>query len=74
MKKSSSFFISGLVLLVLPLLVFGQGLNQAGPAIVITPDDYNTGDISRLTKPFTKVFTVTNTGNALLSITKIKYT
>jgi hypothetical protein len=59
----------------LPLhTVFGQAGNQRGPAIAITPDDYNTGDISRLTKPFTQVFSVTNNGNALLSIAKIKYT
>jgi hypothetical protein len=65
----------GLAILVVLLLVLaGQAGTALGPAIAIIPDDYDTGDISRITKPFTKVFTVTNNGDTLLSIAKIKYT
>ncbi|MCU0580269.1 MAG: hypothetical protein MUF69_12125 [Desulfobacterota bacterium] len=60
--------------MIAPLMVLGQSLRLPGPVIAITPDDYNTGDISRLTKPFTQVFTVSNNGGSLLSIAKIKYT
>ncbi|MBI5585013.1 MAG: hypothetical protein HY892_14470 [Deltaproteobacteria bacterium] len=68
------FLTLGLALVLVPLLVFGQGNNTTGPAISISPDDYNTGDISRMTQDVTQVFTVSNTGKALLSIAKIKYT
>jgi hypothetical protein len=74
MEKQSCFLRSGAALvLVLWLWVF-QAESSASPVISISPDDYNTGDISRITKPFTKVFIVTNQGNTLLSIAKIKYT
>jgi hypothetical protein len=66
---------AGLALMMVLLLVLaGQVGTAAGPAIAITPNDYDTGDISRITKPFSKVFTVTNNGDTLLSIAKIKYT
>jgi hypothetical protein len=74
MKKIAACLTLAWALLIAPIMVFGQAGNQRGPAIAITPDDYNTGDISRLTRPFTQVFSVTNNGNALLSIAKIKYT
>lgn len=74
MKKLSLCLTLAWALLIVPIMVFGQAQNQRGPAIAISPDDYYTGDISRLTKPFTQVFSVTNNGNALLSIAKIKYT
>jgi hypothetical protein len=75
MKKCLPFFSSGLALMVVLLLVLaGQAGTASGPAIAITPDDYDTGDITRITKPFSKVFTVANNGSSLLSIAKIKYT
>jgi hypothetical protein len=75
MKTRLPSLSSGLALMVVLLLVHaGQAGTASGPAIAITPDDYDTGDISRTTKPFSKAFTVTNNGGALLSIAKIKYT
>jgi hypothetical protein len=50
------------------------GYSLAGPSISISPDDYNAGDLTRAPDTVYKVFQVFNTGDALLSITKIKYT
>ncbi len=50
------------------------GYSLAGPAISISPDDYNAGDLTRAPATTYKVFQVLNTGDSLLSITKIKYT
>jgi len=50
------------------------GQSAAGPSISISPDDYNAGDLTRAPDTVYKVFQVFNTGDALLSITKIKYT
>jgi hypothetical protein len=51
-----------------------QGYSAAGPAISISPDDYDAGDLTRAPDTVYKVFQVFNTGDALLSIAKIKYT
>jgi hypothetical protein len=75
MKTCLPSWSRGLALIAVLLLVLaGQAGTATGPAIAITPDDYDTGDITRITKPFSKVFTVTNNGSSLLSIAKIKYT
>jgi hypothetical protein len=50
------------------------GYSLAGPAISISPDDYNAGDLTKAPDTVYKVFQVFNTGDALLSIAKIKYT
>ena len=50
------------------------GYSAAGPSISISPDDYDAGDLTRAPDTVYKVFQVFNTGNALLSIAKIKYT
>jgi hypothetical protein len=50
------------------------GYAVAGPSISISPDDYDAGDLTRAPDTVTKVFQVFNTGDALLSIAKIKYT
>jgi len=52
----------------------GPGYAVAGPSISISPDDYDAGDLTRAPDTVTKVFQVFNTGDALLSIAKIKYT
>jgi hypothetical protein len=50
------------------------GYSAAGPSISISPDDYDAGDLTRAPDTVYKVFQVFNTGDALLSIAKIKYT
>jgi hypothetical protein len=51
-----------------------QGYSAAGPSISISPEDYDAGDLTRAPDTVYKVFQVFNTGDALLSIAKIKYT
>lgn len=61
-------------------LVFSLGglgvpsYSAASPSISISPDDYDAGDLTRAPDTVYKVFQVFNTGDALLSIAKIKYT
>ena len=50
----------------------GYALN--GPAITVSPVDYDAGDLTRVKEDVLKTFKVSNTGDALLSISKIKYT
>jgi hypothetical protein len=50
------------------------GYSFTGPSISISPDDYNAGDLTRAPDTVEKVFQISNTGDSLLSITKIKYT
>jgi hypothetical protein len=52
----------------------GKGYSSSGPSISISPDDYDAGDLTRAPSTVYKVFKVFNTGDAPLSITKIKYT
>jgi len=74
MKKLVIFLALGLSL----VFSFGwlgvPGYSAAGPSISISPDDYDAGDLTRAPDTVYKVFQVFNTGNALLSIAKIKYT
>ena len=51
-----------------------RGYSLSGPSISISPDDYNAGDLTRAPAIVEKVFQVSNTGDSLLSISKIKYT
>jgi hypothetical protein len=46
----------------------------AGPSISISPEDYDAGDLARAPDMIQKVFQVSNNGDSLLSINKIKYT
>ena len=74
MKQLLFVLAVGLGLVFLPGMSFGQTLYSSGPSLSISPDDYNAGDLTRAPELVYKVFQVTNTGNSLLSITKIKYT
>jgi len=74
MKKLIILLALGLVL-VLPFeWSGGLGHSSSGPSISISPDDYDAGDLTRAPDTVYKVFQVLNTGDALLSIAKIKYT
>jgi hypothetical protein len=74
MKKHLFFLALGLSL-VFTLGGLGvPGYSAAGPSISISPDDYDAGDLTRAPDTVYKVFQVFNTGDALLSIAKIKYT
>ena len=74
MKKHLFLLALGLSL-VFPFGVLGvPGYAAAGPSISISPDDYDAGDLTRAPDTVYKVFQVFNTGDALLSIAKIKFT
>jgi hypothetical protein len=74
MKKYLFFLALGFCL----VFSFGglevPGYSAAGPSISISPDDYDAGDLTKAPDTVYKVFQVLNTGDALLSIAKIKYT
>jgi hypothetical protein len=74
MKKILFLLAVGLSL----VLSFGwlgeSGYSLSGPSISISPEDYNAGDLRGAPETVEKVFQVSNTGDSLLSITKIKYT
>jgi hypothetical protein len=69
-------FLSALILSLAfsPGWTLGQGYDRSGPAISISPDDYNAGDLTKAPSTVYKVFQISNTGDSLLSVTKIKYT
>lgn len=50
------------------------GLALQGPAITVSPVDYDAGDLTKARGNVQKVFQVINSGDSLLSIAKIKYT
>lgn len=52
----------------------GLSYSSTGPAIAISPDDYNAGDLTKAPSTVYKVFQVFNTGDAPLFVSKIKYT
>jgi hypothetical protein len=69
------FLLAAALSLVFPLgWLGGPGEALAAPSISISPDDYNAGDLTRAPAMVSKTFRVSNTGDALLSITRIKYT
>jgi len=74
MKKVIIFLALGLSLVLSFGGLGGPGYSAAGPSISISPDDYDAGDLTRAPDTVYKVFQVLNTGDALLSIAKIKYT
>jgi hypothetical protein len=71
MKKIPFLWAVGLSLV---FFFGGPGYALAGPLISISPEDYNAGDLTKAPDTVYKVFRVFNTGDSLLSITKIKYT
>jgi hypothetical protein len=74
MKTKLFFWAVGLSL----VFSFGglgvMGYSAAGPSISISPEDYDAGDLTKAPDTVHKVFQVSNTGDTLLSIAKIKYT
>ncbi|HSO71711.1 MAG TPA: hypothetical protein VLR91_03570 [Thermodesulfobacteriota bacterium] len=74
MKKLIFFLAVGLSLVIPFEWLAGLGYSSTGPSISISPDDYDAGDLTRAPDTVYKVFQVFNTGDALLSIAKIKYT
>jgi hypothetical protein len=51
-----------------------SGYALSGPAITVSPVDYDAGDLTRAQGNVQKVFQVFNSGDSILSIAKIKYT
>ena len=74
MKQLIIFLAVGLSLVFPFEWLGGPGYSATGPSIFISPDDYDAGDLTKAPSTFYKVFQVFNTGDALLSIAKIKYT
>ncbi len=74
MKQLIIFLAVGLSLVFPFEWLGGPGYSSTGPSISISPDDYDAGDLTKAPSTVYKVFQVFNTGDALLSIAKIKYT
>jgi hypothetical protein len=74
MKQLILFLAVGLSLVFPFEWLGGWGYSSTGPSISISPEDYDAGDLTRAPDMVYKVFQVFNTGDALLSIAKIKYT
>jgi hypothetical protein len=67
------FFIFGFVCLVgLGAPLSAQEMGRPGPSMVVNPTEVNTGDLVS-PEPVNFTITVTNLGNSLLYISKIKY-
>lgn len=74
MKKIFSVWAVGLSLFFLLGLSAEPGYSLVGPSITVSPNDYDTGDLTKAPELVNKVFKVFNNGDSPLSITKIKYT